>query len=1165
MKKFIQFCVLLLTFLVTFPCRAAVGESFNSGFFNFTIQTENPNTVYLTGHTNSSDFSGDIVLPDNVTNNGVNYTVTGIESEFETHEIFRSCTFTSVTIPDSYTFIGSAAFRDCKELREVYIPNSVTSMGNWMFEGCSKLERVKLSDSLKVIENCAFWGCTSLVNIALPENLEIIKQDTFRACKSLTNLTIPSKVKEIWNDAFIDCPIKQLNVNSNFSLLEYGQQPIMVREVFNLDSLKTLIYGDNVTQLLILPNLNQLEYVTLPPNLTTIPNNAFPNCSTLSHIEFPATLKTIGGNAFSGCTVLSGVALPENLEVIGANAFNGCASISSLILPESLNEVNADAFKGCPIKELVVNTNATLKNVFTLDSITSVQFGDNVTTIPSFSGAKKLIDLTLPSNLEIMPDNSFSDCTSLSNITFPTTIKSIGKSAFKGDSILNDLSLPEKLEVIGANAFDGCASISSLNLPESLTEVNADAFKGCPIKELVVNTNATLNNVFTLDSLTSVQFGDNVTTIPSFSGAKVLKDVSLPANLEVISANAFSNCSALQKIVLPSTLKTIGSAAFSGCSALLYINLPETLMSIENSAFRDCKSLVSIQLPENLQSISDYSFAGCSGLMEFDFPMAIESIGKNAFEGCKSITELQFPDKLKQISSSAFANCDSLKSITIPHSVNSIGADVFTNCPIEYLSIDCGSVSNNLTNPSTLKTLILGPNVSSVESNAFRRCILLGEVSITDGLKTISDYAFADCVMLPGLDIPRSVESIGDYAFSNCSNATTFRISENVTSISEGLFYGCTNLEKVYFSDKITSFGRSAFENCPNLRSMIIPDGVKAIPTKMMSGCTSLSEILIPNSVTSIEQAAFSGCSSLKNIDLGTGVYEIADKAFENCSSIKDLHSMALNPPYAEMYSFPIESYNNATVTVQEQSLSKYNQQNPWYRFANYLTVSGAVTLSHYAVDMAGNEVFQLGVYGAKSEIEWSSSNPTVAYANKCGLIVAMGITGSTTITAHVDGEEINCRVTVSATQRPSSSKAHAQETDAENDPVDVIIESIEGNPPMVNARLIPVGSCTVIDWTSSDDAVATVINGLVNVINEGEVEIGVDTENGLSENFDVETKDIEHSGIENVVIESAITEKGHNVYDFMGRCIIYNATEDQIKHLTPGVYIIGKKKIYVK
>lgn len=63
--------------------------------------------------------------------------VTSIEDAFSGNEILEN-----VTIPNSVTVIGHAAFKRCTGLKSVAIPNSVTVIGYGAFQGCTSLRRV---------------------------------------------------------------------------------------------------------------------------------------------------------------------------------------------------------------------------------------------------------------------------------------------------------------------------------------------------------------------------------------------------------------------------------------------------------------------------------------------------------------------------------------------------------------------------------------------------------------------------------------------------------------------------------------------------------------------------------------------------------------------------------------------------------------------------------------------------------------------------------------------------------------------------------------------------------------------------------------------------------------------------------------------------------------
>ena len=76
---------------------------------------------------NNQYYTGDIVIPEVVTYQDVEYSVTSIgENAF-----YGMTALTSVTIGNNVTTIGKAAFYGCSRLASVIIPASVTSIGEY--------------------------------------------------------------------------------------------------------------------------------------------------------------------------------------------------------------------------------------------------------------------------------------------------------------------------------------------------------------------------------------------------------------------------------------------------------------------------------------------------------------------------------------------------------------------------------------------------------------------------------------------------------------------------------------------------------------------------------------------------------------------------------------------------------------------------------------------------------------------------------------------------------------------------------------------------------------------------------------------------------------------------------------------------------------------------
>ncbi len=73
---------------------------------------------------NPNKYTGAVVIPEEVTYEGVDYSVTAIgQGAFEFNR-----GLISVIIPNSVTYIGNAAFSDCSGLTSITIPDGVTTI-----------------------------------------------------------------------------------------------------------------------------------------------------------------------------------------------------------------------------------------------------------------------------------------------------------------------------------------------------------------------------------------------------------------------------------------------------------------------------------------------------------------------------------------------------------------------------------------------------------------------------------------------------------------------------------------------------------------------------------------------------------------------------------------------------------------------------------------------------------------------------------------------------------------------------------------------------------------------------------------------------------------------------------------------------------------------------
>ena len=837
---------------------------------------------------------------------------------------FRNCSgLTSVIVPNSVKSIGSLAFYECSGLTSITIPNSVTYIGNEAFRNCSGLASIEIPNSVIYIGSRAFSGCSGLASIEIPNGVTSIGEYAFAGCTGLTSVEIPKSVTSIGSSAFYGCigklivncniPNKGTFANSKFSSIKIadGVDSIGIEVFENYSSLKSVTIGNSVTYIGMYAFSGCTGDLTVNCNIPSASSSiygAFYN-SKFSSVTLAEGVDSIGDYAFSGCTGFTSLTIPKSVKSIGRYAFYGCSGLTSIIIPSSVTNIGGYTFSGCT-GELTVNCN--------IPSASSESYG-------AFYNSKFSL-VNIAEGVDSVGDYAFYGCSNLTSITIPNSVKSIGKYAFSGCTNLTSIVIPNSVKSIGSYAFQNCSGLTSITIPSSVTNIGGYAFSGCT-GELIVNCN--------IPSVSSSSYG-------SFAGSK-FNSVTLAEGIDSIGDYAFYN-SSITSITIPNSVKSIGKYAFSDCTGLTSIEIPNSVETIDRYAFQNCSGLTSITIPSSVTNIGGYAFSGCTGelIVNCNIPSVssssygsfagskfnsvtlaedIDSIGDYAFYN-SSISSITIPNSVKYIGKYAFSDCTGLTSIDIPNSVTSIGEKAFSGC-------------------SGLTSVYIGNSVTSIGIEAFSGCSGLKSVHITDlgawcNIKFSSDFLssnysanplyYAHSLYLNGseikdLVIPNGVKSIGYIAFYGCSNLVSVTIPNSVKNIGGNAFYGCTGELSI---------------NC-NISSY--PSHFR--PIKGALAYSKFSSIMIGEDVDSIGDHAFYNCSDLTAIEIPNNVTYIGSYAFSGCTGLQTITSYIETPPSSTRAFFDSSTLQSATLYIPFLK-SKAYQNNGW-SFTNIVEMGGTV------------------------------------------------------------------------------------------------------------------------------------------------------------------------------------------------------------------------------
>ena len=167
---------------------------------------------------------------------------------------------------------------------------------------------------------------------------------------------------------------------------------------------------------------------------------------------------------------------------------------------------------------------------------------------------------------------------------------------------------------------------------------------------------------------------------------------------------------------------------------------------IPASALASRNKLSVIYLPANTKEIGEGALSGNRSLTEVYMPSSVRIIGDHAFEGCEKVEHFDIPAETEKIGASAFADCKALAGFVLPAGITEIPDRCFEK--------------------TSLRTIILGPQVTAIGSGAFENCHDLTDIiCYGDNAPTSPTGAFQNCkVVFHAHEGAEGYDDIGDMA-----------------------------------------------------------------------------------------------------------------------------------------------------------------------------------------------------------------------------------------------------------------------------------------------------------------------------------------------------------------------------------------------------------------
>lgn len=751
-----------------------------------------------------------------------------------------------------------------------------------MCTGVYNLTSIDLSDATIEggwIENGVFSDKEKLTSIKLPETLEYIDERAFSGCKGLTSIDIPASVKRLRSYAFDNCPnLITVTGCEGLTELDAYREWYVFGENPNIEG---DVYGG--TTFLSLDKDATGEY-QVPAGIKVIAGGAM--CGrNITSVVIPASVTDLGNDVFRGCSLLTDFYVYSTTPPVcyeGSMEYEYDKSMATLHVPASAVEDYKKAKEWCEMGRIV--------------GIVSGELVDMALHVPTAG--------TLDDNL------------------FETAV---AKAQVSDKVLIRDLIVTGKLN------YD---DITYLNkLPNTLYNMETLDLSGATLENDTVSERLFYSTLYK-----SIILPENVTNIASeaFRDSRRLKEIKLPASLEVIGSYAFAG-TGLTSITIPDNVSEMGDRGLQSCQFLTHIKLGDKLTYVPECWAEYCDNIEEVTIGKNISTIGWRAFRGTNIKHVYSYARQAPSWADSFYDEINA-------DAVLHVHSNCihrYKNGGGWKNF--PSIMGDLGIyptfDFVVN--VETMGTFSEALQSAMTiagckNKTDVGKLTVTGNINETDLiylrdniGVYLDALDLGAVTVQGN--TLGGNALAGCGF-EELQLPAKIEKLQGWSvLENCTNLKTINIPNSVKYIGPRTLAAATALECVTGGDGVIDMDGANgmyFDNCPNLKSPVILNHFfYRLPY------STVGAYEVPEHVTAIARDAMWHVPGLTALTLPESITDIYGNAFCKDESLRDIYFYAVELPNTNREAFNEFDRTSCTLHVYEEMVEVFQAEEIWQHF----------------------------------------------------------------------------------------------------------------------------------------------------------------------------------------------------------------------------------------